>query len=91
MSIEPIEKLEVIEDEDFVDEIQEDEGYHQLLHLIKSEMTAYEWELFEWIYIKKESPSKIMEQFQIDQVKLYTYRRRFKNIVKKVIQKRKKF
>ena len=91
MSVEPIERLEVIEDENFIDEIQEDEGYRQLLQVIKGELTSYEWELFEWIYIKKESPAKIMEQFHIDKIKLYTYRRRIKNIVKKVVQKRKKF
>ena len=91
MSVESIEKLEVIEDENFIDEIQEDEGYRQLLHLIKGELTLYEWELFEWIYIKKEPPAKIMEQFHIDKIKLSTCRRRIKNIVKKVDQKRKKF
>ena len=91
MSVEPIEKLEVIEDENFIDEIQEDEGYRQLLQVIKGELTLYEWELFEWIYIKKEPPAKIMEQFHIDKIKLYTCRRRIKNIVKKVDQKRKKF
>ena len=86
---EDIEELHIKDDVDFIDAMQRDEEYRDLLHQIRMELSEQEWELFEAIYMKKENSDNITQRTGMTCTKLYALRRRMRNKVKKVLKNKK--